>query len=91
MLIKMVAQNGVSKNDPDYHHHLGNTIKHLRMFGNIDLINKQDVKEEVMVEGGQDNAGGQYYDIKNSDGTIGMGYKPGKHYPSSSSRIEIKY
>jgi hypothetical protein len=87
---KMVAQNGVSKNDPDYHHHLGNTIKHLRMFGNIDLINKQDVKEEVMVEGGQDNAGGQYYDIKNSDGTIGMGYKPGKHYPSSSSRIEIK-
>ena len=87
---KMVAQNGVSKNDPDYHHHLGNTIKHLRMFGNIDLINKQDVKEEVMVEGGQDNAGGQYYDIKNSDGTIGMGYKPGKHYPSSPSRIEIK-
>ena len=87
---KLVAQNGVSKNDPDYHHHLGNTIKHLRMFGNIDLINKQDVKEEVMVEGGQDNAGGQYYDIKNSDGTIGMGYKPGKHYPSSSSRIEIK-
>jgi len=48
------------------------------------------MKEEVMVEGGQDNAGGQYYDIKNSDGTIGMGYKPGKHYPSSSSRIEIK-
>jgi len=48
------------------------------------------VKEEVMVEGGHDNAGGHYYDIKNSDGTIGMGYKPGKHYPSSSSRIEIK-
>ena len=48
------------------------------------------MKEEVMVEGGQDNAGGQYYDIKNSDGTIGMGYKPGKHYPSSSSKIEIK-
>ena len=51
---------------------------------------KKKMKEEVMVEGGQDNAGGQYYDIKNSDGTIGMGYKPGKHYPSSSSKIEIK-
>jgi hypothetical protein len=39
---KLLAQNGVSKDDPDYHHHLGNTIKHLRQFGNIDLINKSD-------------------------------------------------
>jgi hypothetical protein len=44
---KLLAQNGVSKDDPDYHHHLGNTIKHLRQFGNIDLINKQGVAEEV--------------------------------------------
>ena len=51
---------------------------------------EKGVAEEVMVEGGHDNAGGQYYDIKNSDGTIGMGYKPGKHHPSSPSRIEIK-
>lgn len=43
---KLLAQNGVSKDDPDYHKHLGNTIKHLRKFGNIDLINKQDVDEE---------------------------------------------
>lgn len=43
---KLLAQNGVSKDDPDYHHHLGNTIKHLRQFGNIDLINKQGVAEE---------------------------------------------
>ena len=42
---KLLAQNGVSKDDPDYHHHLGNTIKHLRQFGNIDLINKQGVAE----------------------------------------------
>jgi hypothetical protein len=42
---KLLAQKGVSKDDPDYHHHLGNTIKHLRQFGNIDLINKQDVAE----------------------------------------------
>ena len=39
---KLLAQNGVSKDDPDYHHHLNNTIKHLRQFGNIDLINKSD-------------------------------------------------
>ena len=39
---KLLAQNGVSKDDPDYHHHLGNTIKYLRQFGNIDLINKSD-------------------------------------------------
>jgi hypothetical protein len=32
---KLLAQNGVSKDDPDYHHHLNNTIKHLRQFGNI--------------------------------------------------------
>jgi hypothetical protein len=42
---KLLAQNGVNKDDPDYHHHLGNTIKHLRQFGNIDLINKQGVAE----------------------------------------------
>jgi hypothetical protein len=42
---KLLAQKGVSKDDPNYHHHLGNTIKHLRQFGNIDLINKQDVAE----------------------------------------------
>ena len=39
---KLLAQNGVSIDDPDYHHHLNNTIKHLRQFGNIDLINKSD-------------------------------------------------
>jgi len=44
---KLLAQNGVSKDDPDYHHHLGNTIKHLRQFGNIDLINKQNVAEGI--------------------------------------------
>jgi hypothetical protein len=44
---KLLAQNGVSKDDPDYHHHLGNTIKHLRQFGNIDLINKQGVAESA--------------------------------------------
>ena len=53
------------------------------------------VKEEVVAEGwratgGQDNAGGQSYGIDNSDGTIGRGYKPGKHYSSSSSTVEIK-
>jgi hypothetical protein len=46
---KLLAQNGVSKDDPDYHHHLGNTIKHLRQFGNIDLINKSD--EQGVAEG----------------------------------------
>jgi len=46
---KLLAQNGVSKDDPDYHHHLSNTIKHLRQFGNIDLINKSD--EQGMAEG----------------------------------------
>ena len=53
------------------------------------------VKEEVVAEswratGGQDNAGGQSYGIDNSDGTIGRGYKPGKHYSSSPSTVEIK-
>jgi hypothetical protein len=43
---KLLAQNGVTKDDPDYQKHLGNTIKHLRKFGNIDQINKQDVEEE---------------------------------------------
>jgi hypothetical protein len=43
---KLLAQNGVNKDDPDYHKHLANTISHLRKFGNIDLINKQDVDEE---------------------------------------------
>jgi gas vesicle protein len=47
---KLLAQNGVSKDDPDYHHHLNNTIKHLRQFGNIDLINKSD--EQGVAEGG---------------------------------------
>jgi len=45
---KLLAQNGVSKDDPDYYHHLNNTIKHLRQFGNIDLINKQGVAEEQL-------------------------------------------
>ena len=45
---KLLAQNGVSKDDPDYYHHLGNTIKHLRQFGNIDLINKQGVAEGLV-------------------------------------------
>ena len=44
---KLLAQNGVSKDDPDYHHHLGNTIKHLRQFGNIDSINKHGMSEGV--------------------------------------------
>jgi hypothetical protein len=48
---KLLAQNGVSKDDPDYHHHLGNTIKHLRQFGNIDLINKSDM--QGVAEGSQ--------------------------------------
>jgi len=47
---KLLAQNGVSKDDPDYYHHLNNTIKHLRQFGNIDLINKQGVAEEQLEE-----------------------------------------
>jgi hypothetical protein len=47
---KLLAQNGVSKDDPDYHHHLNNTIKHLRQFGNIDLINKQGVAEGLDVD-----------------------------------------
>jgi len=46
---KLLAQNGVSKDDPDYHHHLNNTIKHLRQFGNINLINKSD--EQGVAEG----------------------------------------
>lgn len=49
--------------------------------------------EEVrkMASGGRDNAGGQYYDIDNDDGTIGFGYKPGKSHPSSShSNYEYK-
>ena len=46
---KLLAQNGVSKDDPDYHHHLNNTIKYLRQFGNIDLINKSD--EQGVAEG----------------------------------------
>jgi hypothetical protein len=49
---KLLAQNGVSKDDPDYHHHLGNTIKHLRQFGNIDLINKSD--EQGVAEGSEE-------------------------------------
>ena len=50
---KLLAQNGVSKDDPDYHHHLGNTIKYLRQFGNIDLINKSD--EQGVAEGSLNN------------------------------------
>lgn len=42
---KLLAQNGVNKDDPDYHKHLANTISHLRKFGNIDQINKQGVAE----------------------------------------------
>ena len=48
---KLLAQNGVSKDDPDYYHHLNNTIKHLRQFGNIDLINKSD--EQGVAEGSE--------------------------------------
>jgi len=47
---KLLAHNGVSKDDPDYHHHRNNTIKHLRQFGNIDLINKSD--EQGVAEAG---------------------------------------
>ena len=46
---KLLAQNGVSKDDPDYHYHLNNTITYLRQFGNIDLINKSD--EQGVAEG----------------------------------------
>ena len=53
---KLLAQNGVSKDDPDYHHHLNNTIKYLRQFGNIDLINKSD--EQGVAEGSLNE--GQY-------------------------------
>jgi hypothetical protein len=68
---KLLAQNGVNKDDPDYHHHLGNTIKHLRQFGNIDLINKQGVEEGwkdtatllgVPVIAGAMAVGAQHYD-----------------------------
>ena len=48
---KLLAQNGVSKDDPDYHYHLGNTIKYLRQFGNIDLINK--IGEQGVAEGSE--------------------------------------
>ena len=60
---------------------------------------KKKMKEEAeqveevrkMASGGRDNAGGQYYDIDNGDGTIGFGYKPGKSQPSSShSNYEMK-
>ena len=56
---------------------------------------KEDIErvEEVrkMASGGRDNAGGQYYDIDNDDGTIGFGYKPRKSQPSSShSNYEYK-
>ena len=57
---KLLAQNGVSKDDPDYHHHLGNTIKHLRQFGNIDLINKQGVA--ALAKAGRDGAGEEKLD-----------------------------
>lgn len=39
----------------------------------------------VRVSGGQDNGGGQSYDVTNSDGTISTHYVPGKHHGSSSS------
>jgi hypothetical protein len=55
---KLLAQNGVSKDDPDYHHHLNNTIKHLRQFGNIDLINKSD--EQGVAEAAKH---GLYYNV----------------------------
>ena len=60
---KLLAQNGVSKKDPDYHHHLNNTIKHLRQFGNIDLINKigeQGVAEGAMSDLDADRKAKQY-------------------------------
>ena len=58
-------------------------------------VTSEDIEmvEEMrkMASGGRDNAGGQYYDIHNSDGTIGFGYKPGKSQPSSShSNYEMK-
>ena len=53
-------------------------------------IMEQGVAEGWRATGGRDNAGGQSYGIDNSDGTIGRGYKPGKHYSSSSSTVEIK-
>ena len=60
---KLLAQNGVSKDDPDYHHHLGNTIKHLRQFGNIDLINKSDEQGVAEARGkDQDQFGGMHQD-----------------------------
>jgi len=49
---KLLAQNGVNKDDPDYHKHLANTISHLRKFGNIDQINKQGVAESKCPECG---------------------------------------
>lgn len=47
---------------------------------------KQFVKESKRsYGGGLDNAGGLEYDVRNSDGTIGPGYKPGKRQHSSTS------
>jgi hypothetical protein len=51
---------------------------------------KQFFNESRIASGGRDNAGGQYYDVKNSDGTIGMSYVPGKQHSSSSPPPEIK-
>ena len=67
---KLLAQNGVSKDDSDYHHHLNNTIKHLRQFGNIDLINKSD--EQGVAEG----SGGNWYIRVNGKILNDTKYKP---------------
>jgi hypothetical protein len=71
---KLLAQNGVSKDDPDYHHHLNNTIKHLRQFGNIDLINKSD--EQGVAEAAKH---GLYYNVNKRK-------KAGTSRPASSPK-----
>jgi hypothetical protein len=79
---KLLAQNGVSKDDPDYHHHLNNTIKHLRQFGNIDLINKSD--EQGVSEGSE-----QYDEISDKafdDGYAGYSYR--NVYPKGTREYE---
>lgn len=54
---------------------------------------KQFMNEgKVSFSGGTDNAGGQSYDVTNSDGTISTHYVPGKHHNSSGHHTtpEIK-
>jgi hypothetical protein len=82
---KLLAQNGVSKDDPDYHHHLNNTIKYLRQFGNIDLINKSD--EQGVAEGekykvksiGHDAKGDYYISPSTGKKVYKSGVKVGDH------------